>query len=213
MPALSFAVDRAEAVRFAAAPTLAFTLGIAATAPVRSIALDAQIRIAVGRRAYDPATQARLVDVFGEPARWATTLHDLFWARAAVVVGAFDGRTAVEVPVPCTYDFDVAAAKYLHALGDGEIPLALLFSGTVFYLDGEGRLRAERIPWDCEAAFRLPVRTWKAAVEQHFPHSAWLRIDRDVFGRLSAYRARRALATWDDTVDALLRRAEGEAEP
>ena len=44
----------------------------------------------------------------------------------------FTGQHRVELPVPCTYDFEVAAAKYLHALDDGEIPLLFLFSGTVF---------------------------------------------------------------------------------
>ena len=48
------------------------------------------------------------------------------------MVAGFAGETEVDLPVACTYDFEVAAAKYLHALGDGEVPLLLLFSGTVF---------------------------------------------------------------------------------
>ena len=36
---------------------------------------------------------------------------------------ASPASTEVDLPVTCTYDFEVAAAKYLHALDDGEIPL------------------------------------------------------------------------------------------
>jgi uncharacterized protein DUF6084 len=210
MPALSFVVEGAEALRFAAAPTLSFRVGIANAGGelVRSLALDTQIRIAATHRAYDPATRERLARVFGDPERWSTTLRSLFWTRASVLVPPFRARTSVEMPVPCTYDFEVAASRYLHALGDGHVPLELLFSGTMFYDDQEGRLRAERIPWDREAEFRLPVETWRDVIERHFPNTAWVRLDRDTFGRLWAYRTQRALASWDEAVEALLSRAE-----
>ena len=48
-------------------------------------------------------------------------------------------------------DFEVAAAKYFHALRDGEIPLLLLFSGTVFYRGDDGML-VDQIPWDREVS-------------------------------------------------------------
>ena len=51
----------------------------------------------------------------------------------------------------------MAAAKYLHALGeDGVVPLLLLFSGTVFS-KGEAGFTAEPVPWHAEASFPLPV--------------------------------------------------------
>ena len=208
MPALSFTVERAEPVRFAAAPTLAFTLRIdnAGGEAIRSLALDAQIRIAATRRAYDAAAQARLADVFGEPERWSTTLHGLFWTRTTLIVPAFGERTTVSLPIACTYDFDVAASRYPDALADGAIPLDFLFSGSVFYTDAAAVLRVERIAWDREAAFELPVRTWKEALEQHFPDTAWVRLRRDTFARLAAYRARRALPTWEAALEALLAR-------
>ena len=52
------------------------------------------------------------------------------------MVRGFTGDVEFDLPVPCTYDFEVAAAKYLHALRDGEVPLRVLFSGTVFTRGG-----------------------------------------------------------------------------
>jgi hypothetical protein len=206
MPALRFAVDGAEAVRFAAAPTLAFALRVenATGEPVRSLSLDVQLRIAGTRRRYDGPARARLAETFGPPERWDTTLGTLFWTRATLVVPAFTGATRVEMPIACTYDFEVASTAYLDALGDGDVPVAFLFSGTVFYGGEGGRLRVERIPWDSEAELRLPVATWREAIDRYFPNSAWLRLSRDTFGRLRAYKARRALPTWEAAVEELL---------
>ena len=106
--------------------------------------------------------------------------------------------------MPCTYDFDVAASKYLDAVGDGEIPIELLFSGTLFYAGREGQLQTAMIPWDREAHFRMPAAVWHEAIERAFPGTAWIRLDRDVFERLHAYRGARSLPTWDATVERLL---------
>jgi hypothetical protein len=201
---LAFAVEGAEAVRYAAAPTIAFRLRIDSDAAVRSLSLTTQIRIAVTRRTYDAADEERLVELFGEPSRWGQTLRSLLWTQATLVVPPFTGSTVVDLPVACTYDFDVAAAKYFHALGDGEVPLELLFSGTVFYAAEDGALRTAQVSWEHEAAYRLPVAVWKEAVDRHFPGSAWLRLRRDVFDRLYAYKAQRALPTWEAAVEQLL---------
>jgi hypothetical protein len=48
-------------------------------------------------------------------------------------------------------------------------------------------------------------------MDRHFPGAAWLRLGRESFERLHAYRARQALLTWEDAVDSLLR-AAGEAD-
>jgi hypothetical protein len=203
-PALDFAVESAEAVRHAAAPTVAFALRITSDVAVRSAMLQAQIRIAAPDRPYDDETQERLRDLFGPPKGWGRTLRSLLWAHATVLVPPFERTTTVELPVPCTYDFEVAAAKYLHALRDGDVPLELLFSGTVFYAGEGGALRTARISWASESAFRMPVSVWQEAVERAFPGSAWLRVRSDVFDRLVAYRTRRTLPTWEDVVDELL---------
>jgi hypothetical protein len=203
-PNLAFAVDGAEAVRYAVAPTIAFALRVESDTPVRSLALTAQIRIAVTRRAYDGTDEERLVELFGEPSRWGQTLRSLLWTHATLILPPFAGSTTAELAVPCTYDFDVAAAKYFQALSDGDIPLQLLFSGTVFYAGADGRLQTAQIPWEHEAAFDLPVAVWKQAIEHHFPGTAWMRLRRDIFDRLYAYKAQRSLPTWEAAIEQLL---------
>jgi hypothetical protein len=204
LPALAFEVESAQAVEFAAAPTLAFALRITSDLPVRSLALNTQIRIAPARRRYSDRDRERLVDLFGPPERWGETLRTFRWTQASVLVPPFETSTVVELAVPCTYDFEVATAKYFYALDDGDVPLELLFSGTIFYVADGGRLQAAQIPWESEAVFRLPVQVWKQAIDAHFPHSAWLRVRDDTFARLADYKSSHALPTWEATFDELL---------
>ena len=209
VPELAFTVLACEPLRNAAAPSLRFSLAIDAQgAAVRSVMLDVQIRIAATQRQYDEGEQAQLGDLFGEAHRWADTLRNLLWTQATLVVPPFDGSTVVDLIVPCTYDFDVAAAKYLAGLQDGEIPLELLFSGTTFYVGASGAIQINRISWNAEAAHRLPVRVWRETMDHYFPNSAWLRLDRRAFERLVAFRARNALTSWEAVVDALLKESE-----
>ena len=167
VPDLNFKVERAEPLPHAAAPLLVFKLRIAETVTdeepttIPAVALRCQIRIEPTRRRYAPAEQERLLDLFGEPERWGQTLRSMLWTHASVVVPPFTGSTVVDLPVPCTFDFNVAATKYFHALEDGEVPLCLLFSGTIFYTDDDGVLQVSQIPWEKEAEFRLPVRSGK----------------------------------------------------
>ena len=100
----------------------------------------------------------------------------------------FDGSARVELHVPCTYDLEVAASRYLDALGDGDVPLEFLFSGTVFYATDAGLLQTVRIPWDARGR-RSGCRSslWRETMDAHFPDSAWLRLDKDALrpaGRL-----------------------------
>jgi hypothetical protein len=202
---LHFSVGRARPLQYAAAPALVFELRIASgdSQPIRSIALDVQVQIAAGRRSYADGEKDRLYEVFGGPERWGTTVRTLPWLSATKVVTGFDAETVVELQVPCTYDFEVTAAKYLAALDDGEIPLEFLFSGTVFYAGPNGLLQAARIGWDREARYRLPVAVWRETMDRYFPASAWVRVSREMFDRLTAYRARNAMS-WDDAFDTLL---------
>ncbi len=212
IPQLRFAVRGASSVEYAAVPTIAFALAIEAPGGhrVRSLLLDVQIQIAARQRGYASESQARLLELFGEPERWSTTLRTLPWTRATAVVPPFSGETVVDVPVPCTYDLEVTAARYLAALGDdGEIPLELLLSGTVFFAEPGGSLQATRIAWDHELDYRMPVAVWRQAIERHFPGSAWMRLSRRQFDALWEYRSRHTLQSWDATVEALL---EGAGE-
>jgi len=171
---------------------------------IRSISLNSQIRIHARRRSYDAADQERLYELYGEPAQWASSLRSLVWTHTSTAVPPFSGETTIELPVACTYDFDVAATKYLHALADGNVPLELRFSGTIFYED-DGRLQVAPLSWDRAARCRLPVRVWREAVDAAFPDSAWIRLSRDAFDRLQAYKSSHALLTWEATVEQLLK--------
>jgi hypothetical protein len=203
VPQLGFSVAGAERVEHAAVPMLRFAVRVTSPddRPVRSVLLDVQIQIAARRRAYDEAAQDRLFELFGAPESWGTTLRTLPWVRTTVVVPAFSGETVAGVEVPCSYDLQVAASRYFDALDGGEVPLELLFSGTVFY--GEP-LQAGRISWESEAEYRLPVALWKETMDRYFRGTAWLRLRKDRFDRLTAYKSRNALATWEDVVDSLL---------
>lgn len=207
MPDLSFQVEGAEAVAFAASPLLAFKLRVAsadAEELIRSVALNCQIQIESTRRKYAAGEQERLLDLFGEPERWGRTLRAMLWTHASISVPPFQGSTLVDLPVPCTFDFNVAAAKYFAALEDGEVPLNLMFSGTVFYETSDETLQVEQIPWDREAKYRLPVRVWKEMMDIYYPNSAWLCLRRDVFDRLSQYKMRRGIPTWEQALERLL---------
>jgi Family of unknown function (DUF6084) len=203
IPALSFSVAGAARVEHAAVPTLGFALCIASDVPVRSVLLDVQVRIAARRRGYDESAHERLFELFGPVADWGTTLRTLLWTRTTLVVPPFAEHTQVELPVACSYDLEVAASRYLDALPGGEVPLEFLFSGGVFYMDGE-RLQTARLSWESEAEYALPVRVWRETMEHYFRGTAWLRLRKESFDRLSAYKSRNALPTWDDALDALL---------
>ena len=204
LPELQFAVDDAQPVRYAAAPTVGFTLRVSSDRPVRSLALNVQIRIAPARRRYSDRDRERLVELFGPPERWGETLRTFRWDQQTTLVPPFETTTSVELMVPCTYDLELASAKYFYALDDGEVPLEFLFSGTSFFTGERGALQTAQIPWEAEAAYRMPARVWREAMELHFPGSAWLRVRGDVFDRLVAYKARRALPTWEAAVTDLL---------
>ena len=202
MVELGFTVEDAARVEYAAVPTLRFTVGVTSEVPVRSVLLDVQVQIAARRRGYDEAAHERLFELFGPVADWGTTLRTLLWTRATLVVPAFAGSTAVGLDVPCSYDLEVAASRYLDALSDGVVPLEFLFSGSVFYED-DGRLQTTRLSWNSEASYALPVRVWKETMERYFRGTAWVRLSKESFDRLSAYKSRHALASWDDALAAL----------
>jgi hypothetical protein len=182
-------------------PTIAFALRIDSELPVRSVLLDVQVQIAARRRPYDDAARTRLFELFGPVEQWDRALRTLPWTRATLVVPPFTGSTVVELPIACSYDLEVAASRYFDALEDGEVPLELLFSGTVFY--GEP-LQAARISWESEAAYRMPVALWRETMDRYFRGTAWLRLPKPSLDRLAAHKSRHALATWEDVVDSLL---------
>jgi hypothetical protein len=214
-PQVRFAVLGAAPLAHAAVPTLRFALGVESRGGerIRSILLDAQIQIAARRRGYDGDSAERLYDLFGAKDGWSSTLRTLLWTRATVVVPDFTGETVVDLDVPCSYDLDVLATRYLDALAGGEVPLELLFSGSVFYSGPNGMLQTARLSWEQEAEYRLPVRVWKETLERHYRDTAWLRLPKESFDRLVEFKARGGHLTWEQAIDALLGEREASWTP
>lgn len=214
MTDLSFTCIDVNYERYAVAPTLLFRLRIEETAGlrVRAIALRCQFRIEPQRRGYGEEEGERLVELFGKRARWGDTLKPFQFANTSTVVPSFTGSIEVDISVPCTYDLEVAAGRYFHALEDGEIPFILLFSGTVFG-DGEKSLWIEQVPWHAECRYRVPVKTWREMMDTSFPGGGWLRLQRETIDALAGFRAERTLPTWDDTILAVLEAAGSPPSP
>jgi hypothetical protein len=208
MAELSFTVVDVVPERYAVTPNLLARVRIGETTGerVHALALRAQVRIEPQRRRYDDVEERALLDLFGDRSRFAETLRPFAWLHASTVAQGFVGSTEVDLPLPCTYDFEVAGTTYLHALRDGEVPLLFLFSGTVFTRGTTG-FSVTQVPWDREARFRLPVAVWRDLMETYFPGTAWVRMRRDTVEALAYHRHVRGLTSWDDVVTSLLTEA------
>jgi hypothetical protein len=211
MSSLSFVVVSSRAEPHAAVPTIMLRLRVedADGFSVHALALRCQIRIEPQRRAYSSEEEARLYELFGETPQWGDSLRPFLWTHVSTTLGKFDGALEFDLPVECTYDFDVAGAKYLHALADGDIPLLLLFSGTVF-TRGESGFSAEPLSWSLEASHRMPVSIWRGMMDLYFPNSGWIRLRRDTLDGLQAFRASEGLPTWDQALERLLKQADDD---
>jgi uncharacterized protein DUF6084 len=210
MAELVFDCTGVTAQQYSAAPALDIALRISEItgAKIDAIALRCQVRVEPARRTYNADEAARLYDLFGDAPRWPDTLKPLQVAMLSAMVPGFTGAADAHVPMPCDCDLDVAFAKYFHALDDGDIPLLLLFSGSVFTDDGH-RLSVRQVPWSKECTYRLPVRVWREAIDRHFPGGGWIRVRRETLDALQRYKSAHALTTWDATVEALIGQVAG----
>ena len=208
MADLTFDCIAARADRYAVMPSIALTLRISETSGQRidAIALRCQIRIEPSRRRYSPGEEERLKDLFGETTQWADTLKPMQFTNISTMVTGFTGSTEIQLPVTFSFDLEVGSGRYFASLEAGEIPLLLLFSGTIFSVV-DGKLQVQQVPWSKEATYRLPVSVWQEAVDVHFPNSGWITMSRHTLEELQRFKTRRALPTWDATVSALLAEA------
>jgi len=207
MPDLRLTIEGVEVVAYAAAPLLAFKVRIGnepADQIIHTVALRAQIQIETAHRKYEASEQARLQDLFGKPDRWGQTLRSMLWTHASVVVPRFKGSVLGDIPVPCTFDFNVAATKYFHGVISGDVPLCFQFSGTVFYQGEDEALQVAPISWDKEAKYRLPVKIWKDLMDAYYPNSAWLALQRDTFEKLYQFKVREGIPTWEEALERAL---------
>lgn len=206
MAELGFEVTGAIPERYVAQPTLSLALRIteASGRAVQALALRTQVCIEPQRRRYSPEEEEQLYELFGETRQWGESLRPFTWTQVATTVGRFTGETTVALPIVCTYDFEVAAARYLHGLDAGEIPLVLLFNGTAFFTGAAG-LQAEPVPWHLESRFRLAVSVFRDVMDQCFPDSGWLRLSRETLRALERLKTRAGLATAEQAVESLLK--------
>lgn len=210
MPELNFQITGVEAAAHGLTPLMHFKLRIDAPEAgdsIRGLLLNVQIQIQCPQRSYTAEEKEKLGELFGAPERWGQTLRNRLWTQAHATVGAFAGATETLLPVQCTYDLNVASAKYFYALADGEVSLLFLFSGSVFY-DQDGRLQVQQISWDKECVYRMPVRLWRDMMREHYPHSGWVSLHEDILDRLYAFRRCQGLASWEQTIEQLLQSAE-----
>jgi Family of unknown function (DUF6084) len=211
VPDLNFSIVDARAERHAAQPSLTFRIRIqnASGMPVHAVLLRVQLQIQPRRRAYTAVEQERLADLFGDPSRWRETVRPQLWMNTSLVSPPFQNEIQLDLTIPCTYDLEVASAKYLEALDGGDVSLLFLFSGTIF-VKAENGFRVEQIPWEKEAPFRLPVAIWREVMESYFPDAGWIRLRRSSLDALRRIKSREALFTWDDVIEHL---AKAEREP
>jgi Family of unknown function (DUF6084) len=216
MPELDFKVTGMEPAQRGLAPLLHFVLEITNTPEaekIQSVILQTQIQIQAPQRAYTADEKEKLKELFGVPEDWGQTLRTRLWAHANTIVPQFQGQTKANLAVPCTFDFQVAATKYFYALEDGEVPLLFLFSGTVFYAAPDGRLQIQKISWEKECVYRMPVQTWREMMDHHYPESAFIAMRRDLFDQLYEFKRREGLASWDEVIQELLAGKSLPVEP
>jgi Family of unknown function (DUF6084) len=168
VPDLRFQVESAAAVDTSAGPALALRLLIANACKgeqVHSIALTVQLQIEPARRRYTEEEKRALANLFGEPARWSTTVRPLFWSTINAPIPGFTTATQFDLQIPPP-ESGIASDKYLRATAEGDIPVVLLFSGRVLYLDNSF-LQMAPIPWSQEASYRIPAPLCHRLLSQH----------------------------------------------
>ncbi|MDT5106812.1 MAG: hypothetical protein QOI25_4325 [Mycobacterium sp.] len=214
MTSLTFTILDVLAEPYSATPRLTARIGIVASddEPIQAIALRCQIRIEPLRRPYTDEEAEGLVDLFGPRQRWVNTQRTFLWQHSTAMVQGFTGATEISMPLECTYDFEVAASKYLQALRDGAVPLLFLFSGTVF-VQGERGFSVRQVSWECEAQHEMPVSVWNDLIRMHYPNAGWVRLGHDTVSALAAYKSARGMLDFEDAVTTLLAEATQVSMP
>ena len=205
MSDLTFEVVGVAPERYCAAPTITFKVRITEMSgdSIYAVALRTQIMIEPQRRRYEPEEEQRLLAQFGERERWGQTLKPFFWATVGTMVTQFTESVEIDIQVPLTYDWELASTKFLHAIETGEVPVNLLFNGTIIS-KGESGFSIEPVPWNKEARFGVPAGIWRAVMDIYFPGQAWIRFERGTMDKLERFRTIRGLTSWERTFDVLL---------
>ena len=95
MPDLSFRVTGVDSPPHSAAPLLHFKLAVRECRPAkrrsRPSCCAARSASSPPRGSTTTPKSASLLDLFGEPERWAQTLRSMLWTHSSVVVPPFRG--------------------------------------------------------------------------------------------------------------------------
>jgi len=207
MPDLKFEIISSEVKQYAVVPTLSFKLQISNNMEeeeVYAAALKCQVMIEAVKRTYNEAEKDKLHELFGEPSRWDETLRSFFWTIINIPVPRFTGKTVVELPISCSEDQALAAGKYFYAVADGNVPLAFLFSGTIFYKGAEDNLQITPVPWEKEAFCKMPARLWQEMMDTYFPNTRWVAMRKDIYDSLVKYKAQSTFPTLQSCLESLL---------
>lgn len=207
MPDLNFEMLSAKVKPFAAVPTLVFNLQVSnqiAGEEVYAAGLKCQVIIEATKRQYSAEDKENLREVFGEPKRWEETVKGLYWTTVTVPVPRFTGKTEIEVEIGCCEDHIAAAGKYFYSVKEGDIPLAFLFSGTLFYKGENEQLQITQISWEKEAAFKMSGGLWQEMMDTYFPNSRWITLRNDIFDKLYQYKASHSFATLEQCIETLI---------
>lgn len=206
VPEPEFEVVGARAEEHAASPTVVFSVRVREPSEreVYTIALSTRILVDPTGRGYDDPARESLYDLFGPPETMAASMQSLVWGQAAVLAPSFSGETTFDVPIVCTYDLEVATAKYFASLADGVAPLDFHFNGTIFYAGEHDRLQIVHVPWSCTARYRMPIAIWHKAVAARFAQTGWIRLHQDTLDRLRRRQTERSAPSFDAVVSDLL---------
>jgi hypothetical protein len=207
VPDLDFTITGVAEAAHGLTPLLHFKVGITNTPPdetIQSVILQAQIQIEAPQRSYSESEKPKLIDLFGTPDTWGTTLRPKLWTLSNTTVRTFAGNTEAILPVPCSFDLNVAGTKFFYALEGGEVPLLFLFSGTIFYAAPDGHLQVQQISWNKECNYRMPIGIWQKMMDHHYPNSAFISLERGVFDRLYEYKRSAGVSSWEQVIDKLL---------
>jgi hypothetical protein len=217
VPDLDFTVTGVQEAAHGLTPLLHFKVRITNTPPgetIQSVILQAQIQIQAPQRSYNEKEKEKLIDLFGTPDTWGTTLRAKLWTLSNTTVRTFAGNTEAILTVPCSFDLNVAGTKFFYALDESEVPLLFLFSGTIFYAAPDGHLQVQQISWNKECTYRMPISVWQKMMDHHYPNSAFISLERSVFDRLYEYKRRAGVSSWEQAIEKLLaRETNGEAPP
>lgn len=213
MPDLVFEIISSQVKPYAAMPSLAFQLKITnktENEEVYAAALKCQVMIEATKRKYNEQEKDRLHELFGESYRWHETLRSFVWTIINIPVPRFTGSKTLEVIISCSEDQALASGKYFYAVESGNIPLNFLFSGTLFYKNAEGNLQVTLVPWEKEALHKMPAGLWADMMEEYFPNTRWLKVQKEVYDKLVQYKSQTAFATLQHCLESVLDEALNE---